>query len=149
MKKSGFTLFELMVVAAIIAFLAMISVPSFLKHAAKAKRAEAYMNLGSLYSAMKTYYIENGKYTDKLMGADSLNWKPEGQNIYSYGFGGAEGVNYIKGKNDEGQGLSGYAKISDNGFTVAAVADIDADGKPDVITVDDQHKFTIVQDDLA
>ena len=51
MKKRGFTLIELMIVVAIIAFLAIVSVPSFMKFLAKAKRAEAYMNLSSIYGA--------------------------------------------------------------------------------------------------
>ncbi len=45
MKRTGFTLVELMVVVAIIGFLAMIAVPNFMRFLAKAKRAEAYMNL--------------------------------------------------------------------------------------------------------
>ena len=37
-KREGFTLVELMIVVAIIAFLAMVSVPSFTRFLAKAKR---------------------------------------------------------------------------------------------------------------
>lgn len=136
-----------MVVVGIIVLLAMLAMPSFTKYSAKAKRAEAYMNLGSLYAALKGYYVENGKYTDKLSGPDSLNWAPDGQSIYSYGFSGTEGVNYIKGKNDS-SGISG-SSIGDNSFVVVASADIDGDGKPDVITVDDKHVFKVAQDDLA
>ncbi len=41
MKKSAFSLIELMIVVAIIAFLAMVSVPTFMRFLAKATRAEA------------------------------------------------------------------------------------------------------------
>ena len=50
----GFTLIELMIVVAIIAFLSIIAVPNFFKFLAKAKRSEAYMNLSSIYTAQKT-----------------------------------------------------------------------------------------------
>ncbi|MGB8367422.1 MAG: prepilin-type N-terminal cleavage/methylation domain-containing protein [Candidatus Babeliales bacterium] len=53
MKGKGFSLIELMVVIAIIGFLAMVGIPSFVKFLAKAKRAEAYMNLSSIYAAQK------------------------------------------------------------------------------------------------
>ena len=69
MKRSGFTLIELMIVVAIIAFLAMVSVPTFTRFLAKAKRAEAYMNLSSIYAAEKSYWAEQGKYSDVLNGA--------------------------------------------------------------------------------
>jgi hypothetical protein len=51
------------------------------------------------------------------------------------------------GKSDFGQSLSGSA--SKTSFTVSAAADIDGDGEPDVITVDEKHSFKIEKDDLA
>lgn len=147
-KGHGFTLIELMVVVAIILFLAMLTIPKFTKHAAKSKRAEAYVNLGSLYAAQKAYFIENGKYTNKLSGPDSLNWAPDGKSIYSYGFGGAEGVNYFAGKSGDSGSLGQYSKIGDNEFVIAAAGDIDGDGDMDVITVDNNHEFKVVKDDL-
>ncbi len=56
MKRYGFTLLELMVVVAIIAFLSMISIPSIMGIFSKAKRTESYMNLKSLYMAEKSYF---------------------------------------------------------------------------------------------
>ena len=53
MNRNGFSLIELMVVVAIMAFLAMIAVPNFNRFLAKAKRAEAYMNLNSIYVTEK------------------------------------------------------------------------------------------------
>ncbi len=149
-KIQGFTLIELMIVVTIIAFLAMIAVPSLMRFAAKAKRAEVYVQLGSLYAAEKAYFIEHGKYTDKLIGEESLQWKPEGELTYTYGFPGQEEVNYVAGKTkDAVQSLSGIAKADDTSFIAAAIADIDGDGKMDIITVNDKHEFKIVSDDLA
>lgn len=147
--KKGFTLIELMVVVAIILFLAMLTVPKFMKQAAKSKRSEAYVNLGSLYAAEKAYFIENGKYTDKLMGEESLSWEPDGKTVYSYGFGGSEGVNNFSGKSGDSSKLSQHSSVSDSGFVIAAVGDIDGDGEYDVITVDQDHEFKIAEDDLS
>src|SRR3989344_4330102 len=99
MKRSGFTLIELMLVVAIIAFLAMVSVPTFTRFLAKAKRAEAYMNLNSIYAAQKAHWAERGSYSDVLNGEGGVGWKPEGYKggganenfYYTYGFGGSEG----------------------------------------------------------
>jgi len=144
-KRSGFTLIELMIVVAIIAFLAMITIPSFLKYSAKSKRAEAYLNLGSIYTAEKAYWAENNKYTNDL---NLLNWKPEGENFYTYGFSGQDGKNYYSGKSQGSeQGLSG-SSANDNSFKAYAAADTDGDGEMDIISVDDQHKFNIEKDDL-
>src|SRR5579872_3238583 len=96
--RRGTSLIELMVVISIIAFLAMIAVPNMMRYLAKAKRAEAYMNLGSIYTAQKMYWSEHGHYATKLSGKDGLNWKPEGSTYYSYGFsGGSEGEHYFTG----------------------------------------------------
>lgn len=156
-KACGFTLIELMIVVAIVAFLSMISIPSFLNFLSKAKRSEAYMNLGSLYVAEKAYWAEHGTYSTKLAGPDSVGWKPEGYSggganerfNYTYGFQGQEGVNYFTGKlqasSSELQGTRADAK----GFVAAAAADIDADGKFDLLTVNEYNDIKIVNDDLA
>jgi prepilin-type N-terminal cleavage/methylation domain-containing protein len=149
MKRTGFSLIELMVVVAIIAFLAMIAVPNFNRFLAKAKRAEAYMNLSSIYAAEKAYYAEHGKYSDILTGEGGIGWKPEGKTYYTYGFAGAEGKNYFVGKlGTSGSQLQG-SRADKNGFVAVAAADIDGDGDVDVITVDENNNIVIVHDDLV
>ncbi len=148
MKYNGFSLIELMVVVAIIAFLAMIAVPNFNRFLAKAKRAEAYMNLSSLYAAEKAYYAEHGIYSNVLCGEGGIGWKPEGKAYYTYGFAGAEGKNYIVGTlGASGSSLQG-SRADNKQFIIAAAADIDGDGDIDVITVDDNNNIIIVNDDL-
>lgn len=143
--KKGFTLIELMIVVAIIAFLAMVSVPSLKKFLAKTKRAEAHLNLSALATAEKVYWAEHGTYTDDLQ---ALGWKPEGEVHYSYGFPGAEGKNNIKGKLGDVVGLSS-GKAGKDTFVVVATGDIDGDGEPDTLTIDQTNKITIEKDDLA
>ena len=157
-EKRGFTLVELMIVVAIIAFLAVVSVPSFMRFLHKAKRAEVYMNLSSIYAAQKAYWAEHGTYSDTRDGQGGVGWKPEGYSgggsrekfYYTYGFGsGAEGKNYFTGKLGAAAGSLSMARADKNGFLAVAAADIDGDGKLDIITVDEHNNITIVQDDLS
>lgn len=146
MNKKGFTLIELMIVVAIIAILAMIAVPNFLRYVAKAKRSEVYLNLGSIYSAQKAYWAENGTYSDNL---NTIGWKPEGEINYTYGFPGAEGVNFFTGKlKADGNQLSAYSKADKDSFVTTAIGDVDGDGKLDVITINQNREIKVVQDDL-
>ena len=148
MKRSGFSLIELMVVVAIMAFLAMIAVPNFNRFLAKAKRAEAYMNLSSIYAAEKAYFAEHGTYSDVLIGEGSIGWKPEGKTYYTYGFAGVEGRNNFVGKlAASGAQLQG-ARADKQGFVAVAAGDIDGDGDVDIISVDENNNIVIVHDDL-
>ena len=150
MKSQGFSLLELMIVVAIIAVLAMVSVPSFTRFLAKSKRAEVYMNLSSIYTAEKAYWAEHGKYSDVLYGEGGIGWKPEGQPYYTYGFAhGAEGINYFTGTLGTSHTYLAPAKADKNSFVVVAAGDIDGDGKPDIIAINQDNKIWIVQDDLA
>ena len=158
MKGKGFTLIELMIVVAIIAFLAMVSVPSFTRFLAKAKRAEAYMNLNSIYAAQKSYWAEHGKYSDVLLGEGGIGWKPEGYRgggsgenfYYTYGFAnGAEGKNFFTGKLGTSSTHLAQAQASDDNFMVIAAGDIDGDGEPDILAVDQYNNITILKDDLS
>lgn len=144
--KKGFTLIELMIVVAIIAFLAMVSIPSFKRFLAKAKRTEAYMNLNALATAEKVYWAEHGTYSNDLK---AIGWKPEGQIQYTYGFPGAEGKNYVTGALQTAASHIGAGSAGKDTFVIAAAGDIDGDGQPDIITIDQDMKIDLVKDDLA
>lgn len=146
--KKGFTIIELMIVIAIIAFLSMVAVPTFSKFLAKAKRAEAYMNLSSIYAAQKAYWAEHGKYSDVLSGEGGIGWQPEGNINYSYGFPGSQGRNYFMGKLNTPLSGVGNAHADAQGFVAIAVGDIDGDGMPDVLMVDQNNNIVILSDDL-
>lgn len=145
----GFSLIELMIVLAIIAFLAMLAMPNFMKYLAKAHRTEALVNLRALYLAQKSYIGEHGKGTKNLQGADSLGWKPQGEVKYSYGFPGTAGQNFIMGslKADSNTLKGGF--VEGDRFSIVAAGDIDGDTVPDIISIDQDGKITIVNDDLA
>lgn len=147
-KTEAFSLIELMIVIAIIAFLSIISIPSLLNYLSKAKRTEAYINLRSLALAEKAYFAENGKYSTNLTGENSLNWKPEGPILYTYGFTGADGQNYFTGIAN-GNISETQAGITNTGFTICAIGDIDGDGKTDIISINQDNIIKIIQDDLV
>jgi prepilin-type N-terminal cleavage/methylation domain-containing protein len=148
-KKIGFSLIELMIVVAIIAFLSMIAMPSFLRFLAKAKRTEAYLNLSALYTAQKAYWAERGKYSSILYGSNGLGWKPEGNFYYSYGFSqGAQGENFFLGKLGTPATELKESVITPDGFTIVAAGNIYNKNKPDKLAIKETGEITILQDGL-
>ena len=147
-SKKGFSLIELMVVIAIIALLSMISIPHFLKFLSKSKRTEAYVQLRALYLEEKAYFSEHGAYTN-IIGDQGLSFKPDGALLYTYGFAGTAGKNYILGTLNTPASALKDTKVSGNSFVIAAAGDIDNDGNPDVLTIDQTGTIKIVQDDLT
>ena len=61
-KETGFSLVELMIVVAIMAILAAIAIPSFLKFQSKAKESEAINNLAAIRTCEESYRAENDQY---------------------------------------------------------------------------------------
>jgi prepilin-type N-terminal cleavage/methylation domain-containing protein len=158
MKDQGFTLIELMIVVAIVAILALLAVPTFSNFLAKSKRSEAYVQLHSIYAAQKAYWLEHGKYAQKLNGPDGLGWKPEGYSgggsnerfYYTYGFAnGQEGQHHFTGKLQASSSHLSRAHAGKDSFMVVAAADIDGDGKADVLGIDQFNTIIILEDDLS
>ena len=155
-SEKGSFLIELMIVVAIVAFLAMLAVPNLTRFFSKAKRTEVYLNLSSLYAAQKTYWAEHGSYTQVLWGAEGIGWKPEGYSgggakekfNYTYGFPGQEGRNYFTGKLETGAINLSSASAGREKFLAIAVGDINGDGKPDIIAVDENNNIVVLQDAL-
>lgn len=62
-KRAGFTLVEIMIVVAIIALLAAIAVPGFLRARKRAQASKILNDLRMIDGAVDQYAIENGKKT--------------------------------------------------------------------------------------
>lgn len=90
-KQAGFSLVELMVVVAIIGVLATIAIPRVNRFIAKSRQSEAQVNLSSLYTFNKNFFVEFNGYTTSF---GAMGYQPEGQLRYNVGFSqGATGPN--------------------------------------------------------
>jgi type IV pilus assembly protein PilA len=85
MKRTGFTLIELMVVVAIVGVLAAIAIPNFVKFQSRSKQGEAKANLKSLFTAQRSYFQEKDRYVETI---NDLGFGPERSNRYAYWAGG-------------------------------------------------------------
>ncbi len=103
--RAGFTLIELMIVVAIIAVLAAIAIPSFLRYQLRARATEAVTHVQAIATAEHGYFAEYGTYVSaptptpatvpgvrKLpfpggTAFDVIGWRPEGGVQFQYRVG--------------------------------------------------------------
>jgi type IV pilus assembly protein PilA len=86
LQEKGFSLVELMVVVAIIGILATIAIPKVTRFIAKSRQTEAQINLSSIYTYNKNFYLEYQGYTNDFF---AMGYQPEGNLRYNTGFDGA------------------------------------------------------------
>ena len=95
LNQSGFTLVELMVVVAIIGILSAIAIPNYQKYQARARQSEAKIGLSALYTAEKSFAVENSTFSFCLR---NIGYEPDGyaptvgnpsSRYYNIGFNGA------------------------------------------------------------
>jgi len=157
--NKAFTLIELMIVVAIIAFLAAIAIPQYFVYQAKARQAEVSVILASLHTAEQAYFAEHGEYTAVLNGENGLNWKPEGYKgggkdenfYYTYGFyvpGAQEGVHYFTGKLETPADALGTCSANKEGFVAKAAGDLLGKNNVDVWKIDESRKIENVKNGL-
>lgn len=146
-KSAGFSLVELMIVVAIMAILAAIAIPSFMRFSMRAKTAEATQNLAGIRTCEESYRAENDVYylcapTPAVGGDDStpdewlaggiahftkIGFAPDGYVRYQYEVTlGTDGVS------------AGTADLQEiiGGFGITATGDLDEDALPCIFEVD-------------
>jgi type IV pilus assembly protein PilA len=62
-RKWAFTLVELMIVVTIVAILALIAIPLYSANTTAAIMSEGVSGAGTIRTALRTYYAQNGAYT--------------------------------------------------------------------------------------
>src|SRR5213083_1280724 len=82
-RRGGFTLVEIMIVVAIIALLAAIAVPGFLRARKRSQASRIINDLRLVDSAVDQYAIENAKLTGDAVGiTDWTKYLKAGTNLY-------------------------------------------------------------------
>ena len=85
-KRAGFTLVEIMIVVAIIALLAAIAVPGFLRARKRSQASRILNDLRMIDSAVDQYAIETGRKTgDQVLVADWTNYIKKNAILYNTG----------------------------------------------------------------
>ncbi|MEY2500676.1 MAG: type pilus assembly protein PilA [Verrucomicrobiota bacterium] len=85
-RRGGFTLVEIMIVVAIIALLAAIAVPGFLRARKRSQASRIINDLRLIDSAVDQYAIEtNKKSNDPVAVTDWTNYLKKGTNLYTTG----------------------------------------------------------------
>src|SRR5918997_6835491 len=85
-SKRGFTLVEIMIVVAIIALLASIAVPGFLRARKRSQASRIINDLRLIDSAVDQYAIETNKTSGATVNvADWTNYLKKGTNLYNTG----------------------------------------------------------------
>ena len=85
-KRAGFTLVEIMIVVAIIALLAAIAVPGFLRARKRSQASRILNDLRMIDSAVDQYAIETNRKTgDTVATADWTNYLKKGSQLYNNG----------------------------------------------------------------
>ena len=79
--EDGFTLVELMVVVAIIGLLSAVAVPNFKKYQAKAKIAEAKLQLAAIYTAESAFFADYNMYAGCLR---YMGYDPDSERMNRY-----------------------------------------------------------------
>ena len=98
-RRAGFTLVEIMIVVAIIALLAAIAVPGFLRARKRSQASKILNDLRMIDSAMDQYAIETGKKSGATIDVvDWTNYVKKDSNLYVTGadlFGNSYGVQSV------------------------------------------------------
>jgi type IV pilus assembly protein PilA len=137
---------------AVIGILAAIAIPDFLKFSAKAKQAEAKVNLGALFTMQVAYFGETSAYAQPGNGKgascfDKLKWTPEGDTAYTY-YCGDDMIPCTKPGCTPCPNFQNESAVGDTSFTLMAVGNVDRDSTCDVWIINDAKELRNVSNDV-
>ena len=144
----------LMTGVAVVGILAAIAIPNFLKFQGRAKQAEVKSNLKAMFTALKSYYAEKGKYCTSFQ---QCGFQPESGAHYIYLLGpkemvggdGAPDRGALRKQAEEAlRDLGVRPSVTRDGFLVIGAGDPDGDGKLDVWSIDDQNNLINLMNDF-
>ena len=129
-----------MAVVAIIAILAAIAIPAYLKFTAKARQTEVRSCLEGIYKAEISWYGEHAAFDNSF---NAIGWSPDGVCVYSYSVGGE-----VAGKNPPDVRPVGTPMAGDSSFSAYGWGNIDTDPTIDVWHIDEQNNLAPDVDDV-
>ena len=130
MKTKGFTLIELMITIAIVGILATVAIGEYLSYQAKAKQAEAKVNLEAIGKMAEAYRAEHDTYFAYI---SELGWSPNQRTRYKYRYNSSSAFN-TPTETFPGVDYSDPGSFANNvAFSAYAVGNIDTDAGRDII----------------
>ncbi len=116
-QRKGFTLLELLMVVIIIAILAALAIPQYIKTAERARMSEAMSMLGQIRSSEIRYRAEKETFTATLTNLDLNPTDILGTSFFTYAVSAANANTFIATAKRNGQLPTGSGCI--NGYTVS------------------------------
>ena len=110
MNRKGFTLVELMIVVAVIAFLAALAIPNYVRFQARSKQAEVKANLKAAFTCERSYFQDHGSYSSCVL---KIGFAPERGNRYRYTFNSVTRVDETCGSTESRASAAGVSLPSD------------------------------------
>jgi prepilin-type N-terminal cleavage/methylation domain-containing protein len=111
-RRGGFTLVEIMIVVAIIALLAAIAVPGFLRARKRSQASRILNDLRMIDAAVDQYAIETNRSTNFVVGiTDWTNYLKKGTALYNTG-------NSLLGSTYGAQTVDTIPKVPTNDYNV-------------------------------
>lgn len=141
-KSRGSCLATIILLVVIIAILAAIAIPNFLKFGARSVQSEAKSNLAAIHTAQIAYFGEEGSFGKTFK---DIYWEAEGKNRYHYSLGSDHIKALLKPDPGETCGTGLFpdpSGVSKTGFTAHASGNMDNDPYIDGWQINDDRNLT-------